>query len=285
MVVMFLTNEDLILQFYSGDESALLALYHKNTAFIRSVAIEVAKSFGCYHTEENRPKQLTTYTKTILAELTAEGAVEFFAQLRNQQYDRSKGMLTTYFHPHLKGTMYRYMESSLGVCAVSKDDMAAIRKAQKLYHDSGKDDAAALNDIAVELGISTVAANRHIGYNTHFLSVNALMPEDYDGNPYEQFTDKATAPPHRIVYRKICIELLQELFDTLPRKDREILGKSMGVFGYKKIPLDEIALEQVMRVDGVVKARDRALEKLRDMYEGSRLQVWKRVWRMVMRVQ
>ena len=32
------------------------------------------------------------------------------------------------------------------------------------------------------------------------------------------------------VYRKVCIEFLRGLFDTLPKKDRDILGKTCGVF-------------------------------------------------------
>ena len=38
----------------------------------------------------------------------------------------------------------------------------------------------------------------------------------------------------QVVYRKVCIELLQELFDALPKKDRDILGKFYGVFGFEK---------------------------------------------------
>ena len=38
-----------------------------------------------------------------------------------------------------------------------------------------------------------------------------------------------------------------------------------------------------MKVDGVIKARDKAIEKLRGEYDGSELQLWRAVYRAVMR--
>ena len=77
--------------------------------------------------------------------------------------------------------------------------------------------------------------------------------------------------------------MLHEIFETLSRKDKTLIGKSFGVFGYRKTRLDDIALEQIMKVDGVIKARDKALEKLRQKYEGSNLQFWRTVYKAVMR--
>lgn len=85
------------------------------------------------------------------------------------------------------------------------------------------------------------------------------------------------------VYRKVCIELLRELFDTLPKKDRDILGKTCGVFGYPEATLKEIGMYHMMKESAVEKAKSRAVEKLRESYPGSRLQVWKAVHRMLRR--
>ena len=102
--------------------------------------------------------------------------------------------------------------------------------------------------------------------------------------PTEDYYPDTNTPPHVLVYRKICAELLRELFNELPYKDRTILGQAFGAFGYSKLPLEDIAFRQVMRVNGVDKARKRALEKLRAMYPGSRLEIWRRVWKLVMEV-
>ena len=85
------------------------------------------------------------------------------------------------------------------------------------------------------------------------------------------------------VYRKVCIKLLRELFDTLPKKDRDILGKACGVFGYPEATLKEIGMYHMMKESAVEKAKSRAVEKLRESYPGSILQVWRAVHRMLRR--
>jgi len=85
------------------------------------------------------------------------------------------------------------------------------------------------------------------------------------------------------VHRKVCMELLRELFDALPKKDRDILGKTYGVFGYSEATLKEIGMYHMMKESAVEKAKSRAVEKLKAAYPGSRLQVWKAVYRMMRR--
>lgn len=106
--------------------------------------------------------------------------------------------------------------------------------------------------------------------DSHYAQVRILV----DGNRYL----KGMA-----VYRKVCIELLRELFDTLPKKDRDILGKTCGVFGYSEASLKEIGMYHMMKESAVEKAKNRAVEKLREAYPGSRLQVWRAVHRMMRR--
>jgi malonyl CoA-acyl carrier protein transacylase len=62
--------------------------------------------------------------------------------------------------------------------------------------------------------------------------------------------------------QKLCLELLKKQFDKLPDKDKYILGHSMGVFGYEKKTLDEVALVEMMTIDGVIKARKAIIKKL-----------------------
>ena len=46
-----MTNEQLIRQYYNGDEAALEKLYHKNIGLIRGIAKETAAEFNCLMTE------------------------------------------------------------------------------------------------------------------------------------------------------------------------------------------------------------------------------------------
>ena len=158
--------------------------------------------------------------------------------------------------------------------------MAAVRQVQRLYHVAWKD----TGEIAEELAILEARVSRYVHYNTHFLGVHDLVPVGYDGDPYERLMPGLlSASAEQAVYRKVCIELLRELFDTLPKKDRDILGKTCGVFGYPEATLKEIGMYHMMKESAVEKAKSRAVEKLRESYPGSRLQVWRTVHRMMRR--
>ena len=275
-----MTNEELVRRYYDGDEAALEKLYHKNLGLIRSIAKETAADFSCLTVDEHHPNQFSAYTKTVLDDLCGEGVLELLTRIQSREYDESRAALTTYLYPHLKGRMTRWLEQNIGGMALSKDEMSAVRQAQRLYHVAWKD----TSEIAEELGIPEARVSRYVRYNTHFLGVHDLVPKDYDGDPYERLMPGTlTTSAEQAVYRKVCIELLRELFDTLPKKDRDILGKSYGVFGYPEATLKEIGMYHMMKASAVEKAKIRAVEKLREAYPGSRLQVWRAVHRMMRR--
>ena len=275
-----MSNEELIRRYYDGDEDALDKLYRRNLGLIRSIAKEAARDFNCLHMDSDRPEEFSSYTKTILDDLCGEGALEFLTRLQSREYDESRAMLTTYLYPHLKGRMTRWLEQSIGNLALSKDDMEAVRKAQKMYHS----DWRSIDEIAEEMDIDSEEVTRHIRYNTHFLGVYDLVPEDYDGDPFERLMPgKLSAPAEQIAYRMISVELLQEMFDALPKKERDILGKFYGIFGFKETDLKEIGMYHMMKESAVIKAKDRAIKKLEKAYPGSKLQLWKNVHRLMRR--
>ena len=275
-----MTNEQLIRQYYDGDEAALEKLYHKNIGLIRGIAKEAAAEFNCLMTDQHHPNQCSAYMKMILDDLCGEGALELLTRIQSREYDERRAVLTTYLYPHLKGRMTRWLEQNIGCMALSKDEMAAVRQTQRLYHVAWKD----TGEIAEELGILEARVSRYVRYNTHFLGVNDLVPEGYDGDPYERLMPRMlSVSAEQSVYRKVCIELLRELFDALPKKDRDILGKTCGVFGYPEATLKEIGMYHMMKESAVEKAKNRAVEKLREAYPGSRLQVWRTVHRMLRR--
>ena len=275
-----MTNEELLHHYYDGDEAALEKLYHKNLGLIRSIAKEAAAEFNCLTVDEHHPSQFSAYTKTVLDDLCGEGALEFLTRIQSREYDESRAALSTYLYPHLKGRMTRWLEQNIGCMALSKDEMAAVRQAQRLYHVAWKGSG----EIAEELDISTARVNRYIRYNTHFLGVHDLVQKDYGGDPYEWLMlGMITVSAEQVVYRKVCIELLREMFDALPKKDRDILGKAYGVFGYPEATLKEIGMYHMMKESAVEKTKSRVVEKLKAAYPDSRLQVWRTVHRMLRR--
>ena len=123
-----MTNEELVRQYYDGDEAALEKLYHKNIGLIRGIAKETAAEFNCLIMDQHHPNQCSVYTKTILDDICGEGALEFLARIQSREYDQNCAALTTYLYPHLKGRMTRWLEQNIGCMALSKDEMAAVRQ-------------------------------------------------------------------------------------------------------------------------------------------------------------
>lgn len=264
---------------YNGAMGAIIMtdekLYFEYENLIFSIAKEVAESFHCMKYDENG---LTEYSHQLLEDLKSEGTLEFFRLLKLKEYDESKGEFSTYIYPHIKGVMRRYLETNMGVMALSKNSMDLVRKVQYEYYSLGKsaDEIAANNDLSPE------TVNRCINYNTHYYSVSDVVPEDYEDNPYDYLNIADNQAADKIAVKNICIELLEDMFQSLSEKDRAILGHAFGVFGYEKKTLDEIAFEEMMKIDGVEKAKNAALERLKKKYPGSKLKDWKDVYRAVL---
>mgnify|MGYP000408749063 CR=1 FL=1 len=265
-------NEELYRRAQAGEAGAFEQLHKQLANFIRSIALESCRHFGC--TDE--------VSASLLEDLCAEGDLELWERIRSGGYDEHAGKLTTYLYPFLRGRMYRYLETNLGVMSLSKDEMERVRLAQRLYHTEDKSVA----EIAAQMGISETAAARLIGYNTHFLSVFDLRKEDEEGDPLEWLlSNRQGASAEQIVYRKVCLELLEPLFRSLSAKDRSILGHTFGIYGYERLSADELGLREMLSPDGVTKARKTALKHLRQRYQGSELQCWREAFRLVNRVR
>ena len=265
-----MTNEELYRQVCAGDMDAFHTLSGRLENLIRAIARDTARQFG--------------YTDSIpavlLEDLQAEGTLELCERLRSGSYDEEQGKLTTWLYPFLRGRMYRFLETNLGVMALNKGEMEKVRQAQRLYHTADRSAA----EIATEMEISETEAARLIGYNTHFLSVSDLQRENEGGDPLERLLSyRQGVSAEQIVYRKVCLELLEPLFRSLSAKDRSILGHTFGVYGYEKLSADELGLREMLSPDGVTKARKAALKHLWQRYSGSNLHRWREVFRLVNR--
>ena len=267
-----MTNEKLYQKVRNGDTDAFEQLYVQLENFIRAITLDAARRFGC----------TDSAASSLLEDLCAEGNLELWERIQTGGYDEHAGKLTTWLYPFLRGRMYRYLETNLGVMALSKDEMARVRLAQRLYHTEDKSVA----EIAAQMGISERATARLVGYNTHFLSVFDLQKEDEEGDPLERLlSHRQGASAEQIVYRKVCLELLEPLFRSLSAKNRSILGHTFGVYGYEKLSADELGLRELLSPDGVTKARKTALEHLRKRYPGSELQRWREAFRSLNRAR
>ena len=96
-------------------------------------------------------------------------------------------------------------------------------------------------------------AEKYISYITHSLSVKNITTDNSDS-----ITESLLSEETSIFTDK----LVENQFNKLSEKDKYILGYSMGVFGYEKKTLDEIALIEMMTIGGVIKARISIIMKL-----------------------
>lgn len=259
-----MTNKELMRRFNDGDESALDELCTNNRALICDRAEKMAFGYNSYRVNDRGTP--TAYTIELLSDLEGEGLTALIACIRSGGYDASKGEPTTYTVPFIDGAMRRYLETSLGSFSIDRDSMTLVRRAQELYHVQRKSEM----EIADALGVSREAASRYIGYATHFFSVYDCVKHNddednlYDDDIYDRLAEDTTfKPPHEAVYRKLRIEHLREQFMMLPRKERDILGKCFGAFGYPRTPLEDIGIYHLMKVDAVEKTRIRALGLLK----------------------
>ena len=283
-----MTNEELMRHSLENedDEDTLEKLYAQNTGLIHTIAKDAAAAFHGIRYESDG-NGYTDYTCLLLDDLLGEGTLAMFQKIRERDYDEAKGKFSTYIYPHIKGALHRYLEQNTGNISLTKDQSEVLRKAQAMYAEG-----YAVEDIAAELGISITITAELIRYNTHFLSVYDFVPderleEDGDCDPFAFMTlaEDPTIPPDRIVYRKIQLELLKPLFDSLSAHDRYLLGHYYGAYGMEKKTLDEMGLDLMLTVDGVRKAIKGAMKNLRSAYKDSELKIWHDAHAMVHTVE
>ena len=220
-----MTNEKLLQRHMDGDASALEQLYEQNIGLIKRIAERCLIDFGYLPSDKKFSERAAPAEEDLRQELFSEGTLAFCEQICSDTYNPSRGKLTTYLYPRIRGALYRWLE--------------------KYQNES-----------------------------THTASISDLIPDIEIDEPIE-FADKQSLPVDRIVYQKICLELLQELFNGLSDKDKSILGHSFGVYGYEKYSLDRLGLKEMLTTDGVIKARALALRHLQEIYNGSLLQTWR----------
>lgn len=258
-----MTNEELLERIAGGDEAALTKLYLMNTGLVRERARLIARRYHCMR--QTQYGGMSDYVKEMLSELESVGNLALVECVRTGDYDAEMGRFTTYVTPFLDGAMRRHLECSMGTLSLDRNSMGLVRKAQNRYYPKGQ----SVEEIAEALGISFRAAARAIAYPTHFLSVYDLQDPDDDGDIFERLTTNClSGSAEDAVIRMLTMECLREEFLQLSKKDQEILGRCFGVYGHPKSDLKEIAVRNRMKESGVEKAKNQAIQRLRESGAG-----------------
>ena len=275
-----MTNEELLERIANGEEAALTKLCLVNTGLVKDRARLIARQYHCLR--QTKYGGLSDYAKETLSELESVGKLALVECVRANNYDAERGRFTTYVTPFLDGAMRRHLERSMGTLALDRDTMGLVRKAQNRYHQKGQSVA----EIAEALGIAFHAAARAIAYPTHFFSVYDLQDPDDNGDILEQLTsNRLSGSAEDTVIRMLTMECLREEFLQLSKKDQEILGRCFGVYGHPKSALREIAMRNRMKESGVEKAKNQAIQRLRDRCLDSLAWKLRRAKRMLERAE
>lgn len=271
-----MTNEELLEQIANGEEAALTKLCLVNTGLVKDRAWSIARQYHCLR--QTKYGGLSDYTKETLSELESVGKLALVECVRAGGYDAEKGRFTTYVTPFLDGAMRRHLECSMGTLALDRDSMGLVRKAQRLYYQEGKEPS----EICASLGISLRAVARAITYPTHFFSVYDLQGPDDDGDIFERLAStRLSGSAEDAVIRMVTMECLREEFLRLSKRDRDILGRYFGVYGFPKADLQEIAVRNLLKESGVEKAKDQAIKRLQDRCQSSLAWKLRRARRMM----
>ena len=271
-----MTNEELLEQIANGDEAALTKLCLVNTGLVKERARSIARQYHCLR--QTKHGGLSDYAKETLSELESVGKLALVECVRAGGYDAEKGRFTTYVTPFLDGAMRRHLECSMGTLALDRDSMGLVRKAQRLYYQEGKEPS----EICASLGISLRAVARAITYPTHFFSVYDLQGPDDDGDIFERLAStRLSGSAEDAVIRMVTMECLREEFLRLSKRDRDILGRYFGVYGFPKADLQEIAVRNLLKESGVEKAKDQAIKRLQDRCQSSLAWKLRRARRMM----
>ena len=271
-----MSDQELLDRISQGDQAALTELCDSHAELIRKRAQWIARQYNCLR-PSNRGGW-SDYTKETLSELESVGMLALIECARNGGYDSTKGTFGTYIVPFMDGAMRRHLESSMGTLSLDRDSMGLVRKAQMLYHRDGKE----MREIADDLGVSLAEVAKAVAYPTHFFSVYDLPIPEEGGDIFEYLmSDRLSVPAEEIALRALTMESLHEQFQSLSKREQDILGKSFGVFSYPKTDLREIAIRNRLREDGVEKAKKQALKKLRERCLNSAAWKLRRASRMV----
>ena len=271
-----MTNEELLERIANGEEAALAKLSLMNTGLVKDRARLIARQYHCLR--QTKYGGLSDYAKETLSELESVGKLALVECVRTGGYDAEKGRFTTFVTPFLVGAMRRHLECSMGTLSLDRDSMGLVRKAQRLYYQEGKEPS----EICASLGIPFRAAARAITYPTHFFSVYDLQGPDDDGDIFERIAStRLSGSAEDAVIRMVTMECLREEFMRLSKRDRDILGRYFGVYGFPKADLQEIAVRNLLKESGVEKAKDQAIKRLQDRCQSSLAWKLRRARRMM----
>ncbi|MDD3833499.1 MAG: sigma-70 family RNA polymerase sigma factor [Oscillospiraceae bacterium] len=176
------------------------------------------------------------HCKQLREDLVSVGALAVLTYADRYNPD-VEATLSTFLYPYIIGAMKRELENSLYPVSLSKREFEALRVQ---------------------------------GY----LSFSSLDEQYSDnGEPVVQIKD-AREDVEQIVLRQIYLEIMEQEFNKLSFREREILGGFFGVFGYEQRTLADLGEQFDLTENAAAKAKDKTLKKLTDACFNGEIGIW-----------
>lgn len=249
-------TDKLIEQYYSGDDAALDTLYRQNMVYIHNIVADISKRSGLKLSED------------IQQDLEQVGALEFIELVREKKFDPEISKLQTYLYPFILGKMWRYIEEYYGIVSIPHGTMTQIRKCKKLHKDG-----LSIADIAKELNIKEKLVIDCLNFSSRYEQLMVLSDDESDEDQNPRITAIGDNVSKRAIQRAVY-PMIREKYGELTAEQQHILGCYLGIFGYAKMPVSDIADMLMVTRSAANKKINKALEKLYELIWDSQIKYW-----------
>lgn len=249
-------TDELIKQYYNGDDTALDKLYRQNIGYIHNIAADISKRSGLKLSED------------MQQDLEQVGALEFVERLREKKFDPAISKLQTYLYPFIFGKMWRYIEEYYGLINISHGTMTQIRKCKKLHKDG-----LSIADISKELNIKEKLVVDCLNFSFRYEQLMVLSDDESDEDQNPRIAPIGDNVSKKALQRAVY-PLLRREYVKLKAEQQHILGCYLGIFGYDKMPVSDIADMLMVTRNTAQKKIRKALEKLYEYVWDSEIKYW-----------
>ena len=249
-------TDDLMELYYNGDDSVLDMLYRQNVGYIHNIVTDISKRSGLKLSED------------IQQDLEQVGALEFVECLCEKKFDPTVSKLQTYLYPFIFGKMWRYIEEYYGLINISHGTMTQIRKCKKL-HSNG----LSIEEIAKELNIKEKLVIECLNFTFRYEQLMVSFEDDPDEDQNSRVAPIGDNVSKRALQR-VVYPMVRAEYDKLTTEQQHILGCYLGIFGFNKMPVSDIADMLMVTRNAVDKKITKALEKLYEYVWDSEIKYW-----------
>lgn len=249
-------TDELIKQYYSGDDTALDKLYRQNIGYIHNIVTDISKRSGLKLSED------------MQQDLEQVGALEFVERICEKKFDPAISKLQTYLYPFIFGKMWRYIEEYYGLINIPHGTMTQIRKCKKL-HGNG----LSIEDIAKELNIKEKLVVDCLNFTFHYEQLMVSYEDEPDEDQNPRIAPIGDNVRKKAIQRAVH-PLLRQKYAKLKAEQQHILGCYLGIFGYEKMSVADIADMLMITRNAAQKKIAKALEKLYEYVWDSEIKYW-----------